>query len=154
MFFRKMTSLSSILGIAFCSHNCKYTLEEELHTPNIILILVDDLGYGDVSCYNEDAKLCTPNIDRLAAEGMRFTDAHSSASQCSPTRYGLLTGRYSWRTRLKSMVLPHFDVPLIEEGRTTLATFLKTHGYSTACIGKWHLGLGWQALDEIGRAHV
>jgi len=115
--------------------------------PNIILVLVDDLGYGDVSCYNDQARLSTPNIDRLAETGMRFTDAHTSAAQCSPTRYGLLTGRYSWRTRLQVGVLPHFDEPLIEKDRVTLASLLKEQGYSTACIGKWHLGLGWQTLE-------
>ncbi|MGC9471416.1 MAG: sulfatase family protein [Bacteroidales bacterium] len=116
-------------------------------SPNIILILVDDLGYGDVSCYNDQARLTTPHIDHLAEAGMRFTDAHASAAQSSPTRYGLLTGRYSWRTRLQVGVLPHFDEPLIEKDRVTLASLLKEQGYSTACIGKWHLGLGWQTLE-------
>jgi arylsulfatase A len=126
---------------------CQYTIAQE--HPNIILILVDDLGYGDVSCYNPDGKISTPNIDKLAKEGMLFTDAHTSAAQCSPTRYGLLTGRYSWRTRLKAAVLPHFDRPLIEKDRMTIASFLKTKGYATACIGKWHLGMGWQAKDGL-----
>jgi arylsulfatase A len=110
--------------------------------PNIVLILADDLGYGDLGCYNRDSKIPTPRIDRLAAEGMRFTDAHTPSSVCSPTRYGLLTGRYAWRTRMKSGVLNGYSPALVEPGRLTLASLLKQAGYRTACIGKWHLGLG------------
>ncbi len=115
--------------------------------PNIILVVVDDLGYGDISAYNDDGKIFTPNVDRLASQGMMFTNGHTSASQCSPTRYGIVTGRYAWRTRLQTGVLPHFDEPLIDKGRMTIASMLKSQGYSTAVIGKWHLGLGWQAKD-------
>ena len=111
--------------------------------PNIVLILADDLGYGDVSCYNPQSKIPTPHVDRLAAEGMRFTDAHTPSAVCTPTRYGLLTGRYCWRTRLKQRVLDGFDPPLIEPGQVTVASLLKQHGYATAAIGKWHLGLQW-----------
>src|SRR5688572_19262653 len=89
-------------------------------TPNIVIILADDLGYGDIGCYNAKSKLATPNVDRLAREGMRFTDAHSGSAVCSPTRYGLLTGRYAWRTPLKRGVLVPFDPPLIEANRLTL----------------------------------
>jgi arylsulfatase A len=110
--------------------------------PNIVLILADDLGYGDPRCYNPQSKIPTPRIDRLAAEGMRFTDAHTPSSVCSPTRYGLLTGRYAWRGRLKAGVLNGYSPALVEPGRTTLASLLKGAGYRTACIGKWHLGLG------------
>jgi arylsulfatase A-like enzyme len=113
--------------------------------PNVILILADDLGWGDVSCNNPESKIQTPNVDKLAAQGIRFTDGHASSSQCSPTRYGLLTGRYSWRTRLQHGVLRHFDTPLIDREQFTLAELFKQQGYATACIGKWHLGLGWQA---------
>lgn len=116
--------------------------------PNIVLILADDLGYGDLGCYNGASKIPTPNSDRLAAEGMLFTDAHTPSSVCTPTRYGLLTGRYSWRTFLKQGVLGGFDPPLIEDGRITIASFLQKRGYSTACIGKWHLGMTW--TDEKG----
>jgi arylsulfatase A len=116
-------------------------------SPNIIVILADDLGYGDVSCYNPRSKIQTPHIDRLAAEGVRFTDAHTPSSVCTPTRYGLLTGRYCWRTRLKSGVLDGFSPPLIEPSRLTVASFLKQHGYTTACVGKWHLGLQWTRQD-------
>lgn len=117
--------------------------------PNVIVILADDLGYGDPGCYNPRSKIPTPALDRLAAEGMRFTDAHSPSAVCTPTRYGLLTGRYAWRTRLKSGVLGPYSAPLIEQGRPTLASVLREHGYATACVGKWHLGMQW-ATHEPG----
>jgi len=117
--------------------------------PNIVVILADDLGYGDLSCLNPESKIPTPQMDRAAREGMTFTDAHSPSAVCTPTRYGLLTGRYAWRTRLQSGVLLGFDRPLIEAGRETVASFLRRHGYATAAVGKWHLGLGWQ--DSHGR---
>jgi len=112
--------------------------------PNIILILTDDLGYGDISCLNPDSKIQTPHIDRLAQEGMVFTDAHSSSAVCTPSRYSLLTGRYCWRSRLKEGVLWGYDQPLIEPDRLTMPAMLQELGYTTACIGKWHLGLGWK----------
>lgn len=115
--------------------------------PNIVFILCDDLGYGDVKCLNPQGRIPTPNMDRVAAGGMKFTDAHSSSAVCTPTRYGVLTGRYNWRSRLKSGVLFGFSPRLIEPGRTTVAAFLKDHGYATACIGKWHLGLNWPRND-------
>ena len=111
--------------------------------PNIVFIMADDLGFGDVTCYNPDSKIPTPNIDRLAAQGISFTDAHSPSSVCTPTRYGVLTGRYCWRSRLKRGVFGGFDRPLIEKDRLTVASLLKKHGYGTACIGKWHLGIDW-----------
>ncbi|VGO18542.1 sulfatase family protein [Pontiella sulfatireligans] len=111
--------------------------------PNIVYILADDMGPGDVSCYNPEGKIQTPYIDRLAAEGMKFTDAHTSSSVCTPTRYGILTGRYCWRTNKKDGVLSGYCPPLIEVGRETIASFLKKEGYQTASIGKWHLGLDW-----------
>lgn len=108
--------------------------------PNIVIILADDLGYGDPQCYNSDSKIPTPNMDRLAEEGMRFTDAHTPSSVCTPTRYGLLTGRYCWRTRLKSGVLNGYSRALIEADRSTIGELCKQYGYRTAAIGKWHLG--------------
>jgi arylsulfatase A-like enzyme len=111
--------------------------------PNIIYILADDLGYGDVSAMNEQAAWKTEHIDRIASEGMRFTDAHTGSAVCTPTRYGVLTGRYSWRTRMKQGVLWSWDPPLIEE-EPTVGKLLQANGYKTACVGKWHLGLGWQ----------
>lgn len=114
--------------------------------PNIIFILADDMGIGDVS--HNGGLAPTPHLDRLAAGGMRMTDAHTTSSVCTPTRYGILTGRYNWRSRLKSGVLYGLDQPLIPTERTTIATFLKDRGYRTGVVGKWHLGLGWQAMGE------
>lgn len=115
--------------------------------PNIIFILADDLGYGDLQCLNPNGKIPTPNIDKIAASGIRFTDAHSPSSVCTPTRYSILTGRYAWRTRLKDNVLVPYDPPLIEEGRTTLPSMLRQAGYRTAIFGKWHLGFNWTTKD-------
>ena len=111
--------------------------------PNIIYILADDLGMGDLSCYNAASKIQTPHVDRLANEGMRFTDAHTPSAVCTPTRYGILTGRYSWRTRLKYRVLDGFDPPLITEDQVTVPSLLRDAGYDTHCVGKWHLGMQW-----------
>lgn len=132
-------TLSALAGFAFAMPARIGAVE----TPNIIVLLADDLGYGDVSCNNPDSKIATPNIDRIAKEGMRFTDGHSSSGVCTPTRYSLLTGRYHWRTRLQHGVLGGFSLPLISEGRVTLASYLRERGYHTSCIGKWHLGMEW-----------
>ena len=108
--------------------------------PNIVYVICDDLGYGDIQCLNpKNGKIPTPNVDKLASEGMIFTDAHSGSSVCTPTRYGLLTGRYSWRTKLQSGVVQGFSPCLIAKNRPTVASFLKQQGYHTAIIGKWHL---------------
>lgn len=112
--------------------------------PNVVVILCDDLGYGDVRALNPEGKIATPHMDRLAREGVAFTNAHSSSAVCTPTRYALLTGRYNWRTRLQNGVLGGMSPRLIEQGRHTMAKLLKDQGYHTACIGKWHLGLDWQ----------
>lgn len=117
-------------------------------SPNIVFILADDMGYGDLGCQNPGSKIPTPNLDRLAGQGVRFADAHSPSSVCSPTRYGILTGRYCWRSRLKSQVLWEWEPPLIEEGRLTLPALLKKQRYHTACIGKWHLGWNWPFIGE------
>ncbi|WDE97441.1 arylsulfatase [Lentisphaera profundi] len=111
-----------------------------------MFILADDMGYGDMS--HTGGKAATPHCDWLAAEGMRFTDAHTSSSVCTPTRYGILTGRYNWRSTLKKGVLSGFKPPLIKEHRLTVADYLKNQGYKTAMIGKWHLGIGWQNLPK------
>jgi arylsulfatase A len=117
--------------------------------PNVVVILADDLGYGDVSCYNpERGKIPTPNIDALAKGGMRFTDAHSSSGVCSPTRYSLLTGRYHWRTRLQAGIVGVWGAPLIAPDRLTIAGLAKRHGYHTACVGKWHLGWDWPIAPD------
>lgn len=111
--------------------------------PNIVIILADDFGVGDIQAHYPDNKIATPYLDRLVAEGMSFTDAHSPSAVCSPTRYGLMTGRYAWRTRLQEWVIAAYEPPLIAADRPTLPGFLRDHGYDTACIGKWHLGWEW-----------
>src|SRR5690606_35676100 len=110
---------------------------DQRELPNIVYILTDDLGYVDVSAYNEHAAWQTPNIDRLASEGMLFTDAHTGSSVCTPTRYGILTGRYNWRSTLKKGVLFGYSRALIESDRLTVADLLQKQHYQTACIGKW-----------------
>jgi arylsulfatase A len=116
--------------------------------PNILLIYADDLGYGDVRCYNpERGRIPTPHIDRLAAEGMRFTDAHSSSGVCSPSRYAILTGRYHWRSRLQQGIVGVWGRPLIAPDRLTLGKLVGRHGYTTGIIGKWHLGWDWPIPD-------
>ena len=117
--------------------------------PNVILILADDLGYGDVSCYNEDAAWETPHIDHLARQGMRFVDAHTNASICTPTRYGILTGRYNWRSRLKKGGFNGFSKPLVDPERLTIAELFKQRNYHTAFIGKWHLGWDWHMTAPL-----
>jgi len=121
--------------------------------PNIVYIICDDLGYGDVHCLApETSKIETPGADALAKQGMIFTDSHSGSSVCSPTRYGIMTGRYSWRTRLQKGVVTGFAPSLIAEDRTTVAGFLKQQGYATAAIGKWHLD--FEYLDpETGKPY-
>jgi arylsulfatase A len=115
----------------------------ENRPPNIIYILTDDLGYGDVTAYNPQAKTNTPNIDRLALQEIRFTDAHSPCAVSTPTRYGILTGRYCWRSRLTTGVLNGYSESLIEKERTSVASLLKKKWITTAVFGKWHLGLDW-----------
>ncbi|MEN6363263.1 MAG: arylsulfatase [Bacteroidales bacterium] len=118
--------------------------------PDIVLIVADDLGYGDLGC-NGAARISTPSIDKIASEGMNFINAYASSSMSSPSRYCLMTGRYSWRTRLKSGVLMYYDTPLIEPGQTTLASMLKRNGYHTVHVGKWHLGFDWVLKDSTVR---
>ena len=115
--------------------------------PNVIFILADDMGYGDPQVLNPESKIPTPNMDQLAAAGMYFTDAHSYSGVCTPTRYGVLTGRYCFRTRLPAGVLGGHDISLIEPGRETVATLLGRAGYRSACVGKWHLGLDYKKKD-------
>ena len=137
--------LALCVGSAFAAETEKSSTASK---PNIVIVLADDFGFGDAACYNpEFSKIPTPNIDRLAREGMSFTAAHSSSSVCTPTRYGLLTGRYNWRTRLQAGVLPPYAAPLIAPDRLTIAGMLKQQGYQTAAIGKWHLGWQWPKRD-------
>lgn len=116
--------------------------------PNIVFIFADDMGYGDLGCYGA-TKIPTPHADRVAREGIRLTDAHSSSAVCTPSRYSVMTGRYCWRSSLKQWVLGGFGKPLIEPERMTVASLLKSQGYATAAIGKWHLGLTWPLKGEV-----
>jgi len=140
--FLKQASLSTVsLLLSSCSPAApKVRTSGKL---NLIVILADDMGYGDLACQNRDSKIPTPNLDLMTGQGMRFTDAHSPSAVCTPTRYSLLTGRYCWRSRLKKGVLGAWSPPLIEKDRLTVPALLKMQGYRTACIGKWHLGWEW-----------
>lgn len=123
--------------------------QADTNKPNIVILYADDLGYGDVRCNNpQRCKIDTPNIDRLAEQGMRFTDAHSSSGCCSPSRYALMTGRYHWRTSLQSGIVGVWGKPLIAEDRLTVAKLVRQSGYKTACVGKWHLGHDWPISQE------
>lgn len=115
--------------------------------PNVIVILCDDLGQGDLGCYNADSKVPMPSADKLAAQGMMFTDAHTPSSVCTPTRYSTLTGQYCWRTRLKKSVLNGWSNSLINKDRPTIASMLKPYGYHSAAVGKWHIGWNWRDTD-------
>ena len=115
--------------------------------PNLVIVFADDMGYGDPQVNNPRSRIPTPNIDALAAAGMRFTDAHTASSVCTPSRYGLLTGRYPWRSRLPVGIVNSWGGPVISPDRLTLGKALQSKGYKTACIGKWHLGWDW-AVDD------
>ncbi len=136
---------TTFLLIALLCHSMTHAAEK----PNIIFVLCDDLGYGDLQCLNpQSGKIPTPAADKLAAAGMIFTDAHSGSSVCTPTRYGLMTGRYSWRTSLQSGVVQGYEPNLIAAGRPTVASFLQDQGYHTAIIGKWHLNFQYTDPDS------
>ncbi|MCA9320469.1 MAG: arylsulfatase, partial [Planctomycetes bacterium] len=122
-------------------------LGQTTQKPNIVVILADDMGSDSVAAFNAKSKIATPHINRLVSEGMSLRDAHSGSSVCSPTRYGLLTGRYAWRTRLKSGIVNKWQGPLIEADRLTLGSMLQDEGYVTRCIGKWHLGWDWRNAE-------
>ncbi len=134
-----------ILSVVVLSAACFVTAaaEKQSPLPNIVIILADDMGYGDVHALNNKSKIPTPHLDGLSASGMTFTDAHTPCAVCTPTRYGLVTGRYCWRSRLKRGVLNGYSSHLIDTKRQTIASLLKTKGYHTGCVGKWHLGLDW-----------
>lgn len=133
-----------LITLSICSCNSDRQLKNiDSKLSNIIIILADDMGYGDIQAYNPESKIATPNLNTLAQEGMRFTDAHTNSAVCTPTRYGLVTGRYAWRTRLKRGVLSGYSSHLIDSSRTTIASLLKQKGYYTAVIGKWHLGIDY-----------
>jgi len=150
MSFRTFFLLSVLVGSIPGSPGFR-PASEAADRPNIVYVLADDLGYGDVNALNGHGKIATPNMDRLAAEGMAFTDAHGSASICTPTRYSILTGRYNWRSRLQSGVLAGTAPHLIDPARLTVPALLKQHGYDTAAIGKWHLGMDWVPTDSSAK---
>ncbi len=127
---------------------CQNAVPKPEQLPNILFILADDLGYSDVGCYNPDSKVPTPRLDQLAAQGIRFTDAHSPSTVCTPTRYSILTGRMAFRTGMRSVFVGVQGPCLIEEDRLTLPEMLGAHGYATACIGKWHVGMSF--FDTTG----
>jgi arylsulfatase A len=136
--------LVPLVLLAIFTVSCQAAPKAESTSPNIIYILADDLGYGDLSCLNEKSKIKTASLDKLASEGIFFTDAHSGSSVCTPTRYGIVTGRYAWRSRLKKSVIGGASPHLINPDRMTVADLLKKQGYHTAMIGKWHLGWDFQ----------
>jgi len=140
--------------VAFAVSSDVATAADVASKPNIVFILADDMGQGDLGVYNHDSKIPTPNMDRLAAEGMRFHDAHTPSSVCTPTRYGVLTGRYCWRSELKKGVLNGYSPALIEPGRLTVPAMLRARGYHTGCVGKWHLGLGNEQKTDYSRPLV
>ena len=143
---KKIAYLLSVYAIVMFS-GCKGP-DSDSNRPNIIFILADDLGYGDISAFNSEGKINTPYVDQLAEEGMMFTDAHTSSAVCTPTRYGVLNGRYNFRSRLKRGVLYGMSKGLIDTARTTMASMLQEQGYHTAYIGKWHLGWNWQMKEN------
>ncbi|PKQ62513.1 arylsulfatase [Labilibaculum filiforme] len=128
-----------LLGFTSCE-------QKQAPKPNIVIIYADDMGYGDLNCQNPDSKIPTPNLDKLASEGMRFTDAHSSSGICSPSRFALLTGQYHWRRTHN--IVESFGPPMFKEQDITLPEILRETGYATACIGKWHLGWNWNFINE------
>ena len=118
------------------------------YKPNIIFILADDMGYGDVQAMNKRSKIPTPNLNLLSSQGMTFIDAHSPSAVCTPTRYATLTGRYCWRSKLKRGVINGYGAPILESGRETVASMLQSKGYNRSIVGKWHLGLGFEKNGE------
>ena len=138
----------TLLLLAISMFSCSPVEDSTAPRPNIVIIMADDLGYGDVSLYNAESKISTPNIDKLGQNGIQFMDAHTTSSVCSPTRYGLLTGRYNWRSTLKSGVTWSYSPALIKENQTTLGSMLQKQGYKTGAVGKWHLGWDWDNIEK------
>jgi arylsulfatase A-like enzyme len=149
----KVTPLILIVSllVSGCKEETRSNDAETPSPPNIVLILADDFGVGDIQAHYPENKIPTPHLDRLVSQGRSFTDAHSASAVCTPTRYGILTGRYAWRTPLQEWVLAAYESPLIEEGRQTLPGFLQGNGYHTALIGKWHLGMVWAGDTPLGQ---
>ncbi|MEC8826876.1 MAG: arylsulfatase [Verrucomicrobiota bacterium] len=145
--------MKSLTALSALSLLLAFSLISAAEKPNVIFVLFDDMGYGEPTSYRPDSLFKTPNIDRMAKEGMRFTDGHASAASCTPSRYGFITGRYPHRIGQYG-VLSTFSPPLIPESRLTIASFLKNNGYNTACIGKWHLGMEWGKPKQKGKNKV
>jgi arylsulfatase A len=137
--------ISGLLALASCYLATTAIADPK---PNIIILYADDMGYGDLGANNPASKIPTPRLDRLAAEGMRFTDGHSSSGVCTPSRYAMLTGRYHWRDF--HGIVNAFDGPAFKPGRLTMPEMLRKQGYTTACIGKWHLGFDWNSIRKPG----
>jgi arylsulfatase A-like enzyme len=148
-FLKSIGVIGSSIAINICPKHLLAATKAESH-PNIVFILADDMGIDSVSKLNDKCGIPTPCIDKMITEGMTFTNAHSGSAVCSPTRYGVLTGRYSWRTRLKKGIVGTWKSPLIDEDRLTVGKMLQQRGYHTACVGKWHLGWNW--LDKNGQS--
>ncbi len=149
MHVNKITLTTFGIGTLLVSTSCT-SPDKEIDHPNIVIVFADDMGYGDVRSLNPHGRTETPAIDKMVSEGITFTNAHASASVCTPSRYGLLTGRFAFRsTTGAARGIWGFADPVIEPERETMASLLQKAGYKTACIGKWHLGLGWQTTDGL-----
>lgn len=138
----------AITGATTSEGKDRHAAKPKDQRPNVIYILADDMGWGDISAHNPQSKIQTPALDSIVRNGVTFSNAHSNSAVSTPTRYGILTGRYCFRSKLKSGVLVGYDEPLIEPNRATVASFLRDNGYHTACIGKWHLGLSYTKYDS------
>jgi arylsulfatase A len=149
-----MSQLHNLIFISLASY--VFAAAQEAPRMNIVLLYADDLGYGDLGCFNSKSKIPTPNLDRLASEGLRFTDAHSSSGICTPSRYAMLTGRHHWRDF--HGIDSGFDKSFFKQGQLTIQEMLQKKGYTTACIGKWHLGWDWDSIrlpdtDKKSKSH-
>ncbi len=145
-------SISSTVIVTFlflgCSSQANKHKTVHIAKPNVILIYADDLGFGDISCYNPNSKIKTPHIDRLAKQGMMFRDAHSPASFCTPSRYSILTGNYCWRSEEASSLQGGYGLPIIKQDEMTLGNLFQLNGYKTAACGKWHVGMQWTLMNS------
>lgn len=143
-----MNRFALLLLVATLTGGASTAIAAETRRPNVVILYADDMGWGDLGVQNPESKIPTPNLDRLAAAGTRFTDAHSSSGICTPSRYALLEGRYHWRKFHN--IVNSFEPAILDDERTTIAELLKSQGYKTACIGKWHLGWNWDAIKRTG----